>query len=101
MVGWLVRTLGMCEDTCAGYAYDNICDDGGDGDVTEPDECGFGTDCADCGTRLSDGENACHESYDLDTHVCSQVRALPYPAPCAAVCAVSCNDFASVQWCRL
>jgi hypothetical protein len=67
----------MCEDTCAGYAHDGICDDGGDGDVTEPDECGFGTDCADCGTRLSDGQNACHESYDLDTHVCSQVSALP------------------------
>ena len=81
-----------------GYAHDGICDDGGDGDATDPDTCTFGTDCADCGTRLSGNSNACHETFDLDAHVCSQYIAIGYP--CFQLifvygkdCSCSCPEF--------
>ncbi len=39
---------GICTDTCV-YAFDDECDDGGPGSIT--DICEYGTDCADCGPR--------------------------------------------------
>lgn len=39
---------GGCTNTCD-YAYDGVCDDGGAGSTY--DDCGLGTDCADCGPR--------------------------------------------------
>lgn len=110
--GWseIIVTLscsGMCTDTCAdpvtgivdpGLAHDGICDDGGDGDLTDPDTCAFGTDCDDCGTRLSDHANSCHESYDIDGHTCSQYSQMGYP--CFQLifvygkdCSCSCPEF--------
>ena len=70
---------GVCEDTCAGFAHDGVCDDGGPGDADPDDPCTFGTDCADCGTRISDGMDACHENLDLDGHTCSQYASMGYP----------------------
>ena len=44
-----------CVDTCAS-AFDGLCEDGGEGAVSN--QCPFGTDCADCGSRI--GEVALH-----------------------------------------
>lgn len=40
----------VCKDSCE-YSKDGQCDDGGEG--SEYNECKFGTDCFDCGMRLS------------------------------------------------
>ena len=39
----------LCNDTCF-WPNDGVCDDGGDDSAN--DYCEFGTDCADCGTRI-------------------------------------------------
>ena len=44
----------LCAETCIGnpeYASDDACDDGGPG--AEYSGCAFGTDCSDCGPRMS------------------------------------------------
>ena len=44
------RERSLCLDACR-YANDGACDDGGEGSTFSL--CTFGTDCADCGTRLN------------------------------------------------
>lgn len=41
-------TKTVCDDTCS-YAYDGVCDDGGEGSSFSVCDCG--TDCSDCGER--------------------------------------------------
>ncbi len=41
----------LCDDTCF-WPADGVCDDGGAD--SENDYCEFGTDCADCGTRIAE-----------------------------------------------
>lgn len=41
-------TKTVCDNTCA-YAYDGVCDDGGQGSSFSVCDCG--TDCFDCGER--------------------------------------------------
>ncbi|NQV52861.1 MAG: hypothetical protein HQ500_06740 [Flavobacteriales bacterium] len=41
----------LCDDTCY-WPADGVCDDGGEDSAN--DYCKFGTDCADCGTRIAE-----------------------------------------------
>ena len=43
--------LSLCTDTCGVRASDGVCDDGGPG--SESSSCALGTDCTDCGYRIS------------------------------------------------
>jgi len=61
-------TMNLCENSCryAHLASDGSCADGGPG--SEYSSCDFGTDCADCGTRLLTDvycDNSC-TSWDSD-----------------------------------
>ncbi|MBF0472049.1 MAG: hypothetical protein HQL48_11840, partial [Gammaproteobacteria bacterium] len=49
----------MCSDSC-GYSGDGVCDDGGENAYY--DVCSYGTDCSDCGARLSQGETSSDSS---------------------------------------
>ena len=70
----------ICLNTCNGYTFNGVtlseisysddqhCDDGGEG--ADYDVCPYGTDCKDCGPRVSRGE-----------YVCSEITPLPPPSP--------------------
>ena len=101
----------ICLDTCGGNAYtgtglkaidyydDQHCDDGGDG--SEFATCPYGTDCTDCGTRLSKGWYECTKAQaSTAIPTCNtmlQARGLqPNPSALATEhCTVSYYDLAT------
>ena len=85
---------GLCADSCADYAQDGECDDGG----TNADEalCALGTDCSDCGPRIDEDLDGWDHLQD-----CDESNAKINPAATDQTCDgidQNCNGILDDEW---